>query len=246
MKRALLAATAVLTSSFTPILISPAYADVPPVYDTSGLTPQEVCDAQLRPNNPNSEFQTQPENSSGETLFSTSDPVRDSSPFDQVGTGTPTYDGYGNFDATYHRNGGSPNVWTGADANTKTYPTSDLYYHTTVTNTYGETFDCVVFKDPGGDAHGPDAIYPAGLQSFGNSAVTRTEEVAGPDQIDPNGGPLTDSGSYYDANVLICISPNSTTKAKPGTWTGKHGFSSAQCAAASLIAGGTVPSGNAP
>jgi hypothetical protein len=45
---------------------------------------------------------------------------------------------------------------------------------------------------------------------------------------------------------LICISPNNVTKSKPGTWTGKNGFNAANCPAASIVAGGTVPSDNAP
>lgn len=247
MKTALLAATAIVASSFVAI---PAYAgindDIPltAINDTSGLTAQEVCDAVLRPNDDHSGFQTAPTNEETNVILSETT-IQDTTPFDQQGTGTPTYSGYGNFDTTYHRNGGSPNVWTGADANTVNYETSDLFYHTTVHQTLGSTFDCAVWKDPGGTSHGPDSIYPPGLQSTGNSTVTGTNEFAGDDVVDHNGGPFTTGGDFHDTNVLICISPNNLTKGKPGTWTKKNGFAGS-CETANSIAGGTVPSGNAP
>ena len=247
MKRALLAATAILSSSFVAV---PAYAgindNIPlnPINDTTGLTPQQVCDAVLRPNDDHSGFQTAPTDEEDNVVLS-STLVTDSTPWQQVGTGTPTYSGYGNFDSTYHHNGSSPNVWTGADANTATYPTSDLYFHQHYHQIVGSTFGCAVWKDPGGVGHGPDAIYPPGLQSTGNSTVTGSNDVPADDYIDHSGGPVTTGGSYHDTNVLICISPNNVTKGKPGTWTQKNGFTGS-CSAANTAAGGQVISGNAP
>ncbi len=247
MKRALLAASAVFFTSFAAV---PAYAgpndNIPlnPIIDTTGMTPQQVCEAVLRPNDDHSGFQTAPTNEEDNVVLN-STTTQDSTPFDHVGTGTPTYANYSGFDGSYHRNGGSPNVWTGAQANTETFATSDLYYHTTVHETLGSTFGCAVWKDPGGADHGPDAIYPPGLQSTGNSTVTGTNTYAGDDVIDHNGGSYTSPGSFYDSNVLICISPNNVTKGKPGTWTKKNGFTGS-CETANSIAGGTVPSGNAP
>ena len=246
MKRALLAATAILSSSFMSV---PAYAGpnddipLPSVQDTSGLTPDQVCQAILRPNDPNSQFQTDAINETDNVVLS-STLVTDTTWWQQVPTGTPTYSNYGNFDATYHHNGQSPNVWTGADANTATYPSSDLYYHQHYHQVLGSTFDCEVWKDPGGPGHGPDSIYPAGLQSTGNSTVTGTQDVPTDDYIDHNGPPVTTSGDFHDTNVLICISPNNVTKGKPGTWTQMHGFTG-NCSAANTAAGGQVISGNA-
>jgi hypothetical protein len=208
------------------------------------MTPQEVCEAALRPNDPNSEFLTEPMNEIDNVVLETHNVV-DAEFYDQVGTGTPSYDDYSDFDSSYHRNGGSPNVWTGATASTILYPSSDLLYHTTDVQTLGSTFDCKVWKDPGGPDHGPDEIDPNGLQSYGNSTVTGTNEIPGADYTDHNGGPFSEGTSYYDANVLICISPDSTTKGKPGDWRNMHGFGGS-CSAANTAAGGTVPSGNDP
>jgi hypothetical protein len=247
MKFALLAATAILSSSFVAV---PAYAgpndNIPlnPIADTTGLTPQQVCEAVLRPNDDHSGFQTAPTDlEEGVTLSSTL--VTDSLSYQTLPTGTPTYSNYGNFDTTYHRNGGSPNVWTGADANIATYPSSDVYYHQHYHNVLGSTFGCAVWKDPGGTGHGPDAIYPPGLQSTGNSTVTGSADVGTDDYIDHGGGPVTTGGDFHDTNVLICISPNNVTKGKPGTWTKKNGFGGS-CETANTLAGGVVPSGNAP
>lgn len=247
MKLALLAATAIISTSFAAV---PAYAgpndDIPlnAINDTTGLTAQQVCEAVLRPNDDHSGFQTAPTNESDDVVLSQT-LVTDSTSYQTLPTGTPTYSNYGNFDTTYHRNGSSPNVWTGADANTATYPGSDIYFHQHYHQVTGSTFDCAVWKDPGGTAHGPDSIYPPGLQSTGNSTVTGSADVGTDDYIDHGGGPVTTGGDFHDTNVLICISPNNVTKGKPGTWTNKNGFAGS-CSTANTLAGGTVISGNAP
>lgn len=246
MKTGFLAATAIVFASFMAV---PAYAGIDdniplnPIADTSGMTPQQVCEAVLRPNDDHSGFMTAPTNESDGVVLS-QELVTDTTPYQQIGTGTPTFDDYSNFDTTYHRNGGSPNVWTGADAGTETFPTSDLYFHQHFHQIIGSTFDCAVWKDPGG-VHGPDSIYPPGLQSTGNSTQTGTNDVPTDDYIDHNGGPVTVGGSFHDTNVLICISPDSTTKGKPGAWRNMHGFPGS-CSDANTAAGGTVPSGNDP
>jgi hypothetical protein len=247
MKTGFLAATAIVSTSFMAV---PAYAgpndNIPlnAINDTSGLTPQEVCEAVLRPNDPHSTFQTAPTNEDEDVILS-STLITDDTAWQQLPTGDPTYSNYGNFDGNYHRNGGSPNVWTGADANTATYPSSDLYFHQHYHNVTGSTFDCAVWKDPGGEEHGPGPIYPAGLQSYGNSTVTGEADVPTDDYVSHDGGPVTTGGDFHDTNVLICISPNNVTKGKPGTWTKKNGFTGS-CETANSIAGGIVPSGNAP
>ncbi len=233
-KRAILAATAMVAASFNPVLMTPAWA-IPPVQDTSGLTPQEVCDAQLLPNNPNSEFSTIAENISAGPWEPVGNPVPTDPIGDPYGVGTPTSSNIF-LENSYFRNGGSPNVWAEATA-TLTYPQTGQMYETEVTQRQTTTFDCHVHKDTPG-SH----VEPEGLQSFGNSTI---EEDVGP------GEPvevITDEDFILEGQTiyaLICISPNNATKGKPGTWTKKHGFTG-DCDAASVAAGGPVPSGNAP
>lgn len=228
-------AAAVLAASFNPILVAPAFA-TPPVQDTTGLSPQEVCDAQLKPNDPNSDFQTEPQNAitGSWTTVSTElgDPVGD-----PYGVGTPTYSNVF-LDNSYFRNGGSPNVWALATA-TQTYPQTGQLFETTLHQQRTTTFDCFVWKIVGHDT----LVDPAGLQSSGNSTV-EVQDIAGDNQE-----VVTDDDFVVEGltvHALICISPNNVTKGKPGTWTGKNGFLAANCPAASISAGGTVPSDNAP
>jgi hypothetical protein len=138
---------------------------------------------------------------------------------------------------SYFRNGGSPNVWAMAQARI-TYPQSRQLWSFIQHTSRTITFDCVVQKT--NPAH---TIEPTGLQSVGNSTVESGEMPAPNDYVVTN-DPFVVEGATVTA--LICISPNNVTKGKPGTWTGKHGFLAANCPAASLAAGGTVPSGNAP
>jgi hypothetical protein len=234
-KTAFLAATAIFAAAFNPILITPALA-TPPVQDTSGLSPQEVCDAQLKPNDPNSDFQTEPQNvvaGSWVTVDSDlGDPVGD-----PYGVGTPTYSNVF-LENSYFRNGGSPNVWARATA-TQTFPQTGQLFETVLHQELATSFDCFVWKIVGHDT----VVDPAGLQSVGNSTV-ETQDVPGDNQE-----VVTDDDFVVEGltvNALICISPNNVTKGKPGTWTGKNGFLASNCPAASIAAGGTVPSGNAP
>ncbi|HVL78503.1 MAG TPA: hypothetical protein VM346_04355, partial [Sphingomicrobium sp.] len=145
---------------------------------------------------------------------------------------------------SFYRNGGSPNVWALADAGVTRYPSSDLHYAQEYVQLVGTTFDCEVWKDPGGPGKGPDAIFPPGLQTTGHATVTGSVRSPAPDYIDPNGGPMN-MGGTMGVQTLICISPN-TGGGKPGQWRGMHDFATSGCAAASVAAGGTVPSGNNP
>jgi hypothetical protein len=231
-KRAILAATAMLVTSFQPVVITPAFADV--VVD-----PQQFCEDQLKPNDPNSEFQTDPVDVVAGDWTDDGAPVRDEDVGDPVPTGTPVASSV-IVDGSYFRNGGSPNVWAMAHA-TLTYPNSTQEYTTLQHQTLTTTFGCHVWKYVGPDDH--NLVEPPGLQTTGNS-VTDERDIAGPNGFDTNAGPIT----IYDqlVHALICISPNNVTKGKPGTWTGKNGFLAANCPAASIAAGGTVPSDNAP
>lgn len=226
-----LAAIAALTS--TCLVTTPAMAN-PPMFDTTGLTPQQVCDLQLNPS-VNSGFTTYPENESEGGWVTVSTEIG-AAVGDDYGVGTPTYSNIF-LTSGYFRNGGSPNVWGGATATT-TYPQTGQMHETTLHQEQTITFDCVVEK-----TNPAQTIEPAGLQSTGNTTVEE-QAVPGPNQEQLSENDFVVEGTTVYA--LICISPNNVTKGKPGTWTGKHGFLAADCPAASLAAGGSIPSGNAP
>jgi hypothetical protein len=235
MKHALfLAATAMLVTSFNPILITPAFAN-PPINDTTGLTPQEICDNQLKPNY-NSDFQTEPQNES-EGAWVTVSTEQGDAVGNPYGVGTPTPSD-NVFNGTYIRHGGSPNVWGGASS-TLTYPQTGQLYETLLNQERTTTFDCRVWKIVGSGSE----IDPAGLQSTGNTSVEE-QQIAG-----PNVEVVTDDDFIVygeTTDVLICISPNNSTKGKPGTWTRMHGFT-LSCTDASIAAGTSfIPSHNNP
>jgi hypothetical protein len=235
MKRAFLAATALLATSVSPTFTTPAFAAPPPINDTSGLTPQQVCDEQLTPDE-HSDFTTFPSNeSTGDWVTvgtDLGDPIGD-----PYGVGTPVPSNVFLSDS-YFRNGGSPNVWALAEADL-TYPQTGQMFETVVHQQRTTTFDCTVQKVVGSGS----TIEPDGLQSTGNSTI-ETQDVPGDPQEVITNDPFVVQGATVHA--LICISPNNVTKGKPGTWTGKNGFNAADCPAASIAAGGTVPSDNAP
>lgn len=238
MKRVLLAATAAIAMTVNPILATPAFADDVTPITNSELTPQEVCDLVLNPS-VNSGFLTEPVD---EVV---GDPVNDGPPIqgdavgDPSGYGTPTFSNVilGN---SYFRNGGSPNVWALAQA-TETFPQTQQLFSFTQNQTQTTTFGCRVWKFEG--PNNDILVQPPGLQSTGNSSVEELT-IDLPDQIVITDDDFIIPGETVHA--LICISPNNVTKSKPGTWTGKNGFSAANCPAASVAAGGPVPSDNAP
>jgi hypothetical protein len=238
MKRALLAATAMLVTSFNPVIVTPAFAQADPVVD-----PQQFCEDQLRPNDPNSEFQVEALSVSDSGWVNDGAAYPDPDPStgpagDPEGYGTPSYSTVFLSDS-YFRNGGSPNVWAMATA-TITYPQTRQLWNFLQDQTDTVTFGCHVFKYEGADNH---LVEPPGLQTTGNQTVDHQTISAGMDYVVTN-EPFIIEGATVHA--LICISPNNVTKGKPGTWTGKNGFNAADCPAASIAAGGTVPSDNAP
>ena len=236
--RAVLATTAIIFSSFVPVLNAPALAAPPPINDTTGLTPQEVCELQLKPNDPNSEFQTEPLNESVGDWVTVSTDIGD--PIgDPYGVGTPTFSNVF-LSNSYFRNGGSPNVWALATA-TETFPQTGQLHETEINQERTTTFDCHVWKYVGSPEH-ENLVEPEGLQSTGNSSLEEQTIPGDPQEV------ITEDDFIIEGETvkaLICISPNNVTKGKPGTWTQKHGFTGS-CAAASIAAGGNVPSGNAP
>lgn len=236
--RGILAATAVSITSFAPVMVTPALAV--PIVDTTGMDPQEACEAYLRPNDPNSEFQTAPTDVVPGTPVNVGDPTPVAPLGPEEGYGTPVYSNVF-LTSGYYRNGGSPNVWGGATARA-TYPqTRQLWsFEQDVETT--TTFGCAVWKTVG---NGED-IYPPGLQLTGLSVVDEDTIPAPDDYIISEDDFIVDD---VPVNMLICISPNNVTKGKPGTWTGKNGFPAANCPAASLAAippSGAIPSLNAP
>jgi hypothetical protein len=233
--RSFQAATAVTAVCISSILAAPGYA-LPAIQDTSGLSPQEVCELVLKPNDPNSQFVTFAENESVGDWVTVGSEVGDSIG-DPYGVGTPTYSNIF-LDGSFFRNGGSPNVWGGATA-TQTYPQTGQLFETLLNQERATTFDCVVQKtNPAG------TIEPEGLQSTGNSSL-ETQQVQGENQeVITQDDFIVEGETVY---ALVCISPNNSTKGKPGTWTGKNGFNAANCPAASAAAGTSfIPSGNAP
>lgn len=239
MKRALLAATAILSSSFVPLLAAPAYAEdgddvvLTPVNLEGDYDPQAICEEALRPA-AQSGFQTEPTDIQDSGWVNDGDPVRDQNVGEPVPTGTPTAS-FVIIEGGYHRHGGSPNVWGQGQA-TLTYPNSTQEYSTIQNLIRTVTVGCHVWKVTGGGR----LVEPPGLQTSGNSAVAH-DQTAGPNGFDANNGPIVLTGQTVDA--LICISPGR----KGGLWTGKNGFPADSCKAASQSAGEEfLPSGNTP
>jgi hypothetical protein len=86
-------------------------------------------------------------------------------------------------------------------------------------------------------------VEPPGLQTTGNMIVNHQTIDVGTDYVITD-DPFVVYGQTVD--VLICISPNSSTKSKPGTWKLMHGFTGS-CTTASTAAGTSfIPSHNNP
>jgi hypothetical protein len=227
--RAFLAATAALVTSFQPIVMTPAYADA--IDD-----PQAFCEDQLKPNDPNSEFQTEPVGLIDSGWVDDGPAYPDTPAGDPEGYGTPT-GGVLTFNGTYIRHGGSPNVWGGATTDL-VYPQTRQLFNFKKDQTQTLTFGCHVWKEtPGG------LVEPPGLQTVGNVITNHQTIDAGQDYV------ITDDDFIVPGvtvDVLICISPNNITKSKPGTWRQMHGFTGS-CTAASTAAGTSfIPSHNNP
>jgi hypothetical protein len=225
--RAALAATAMLISSFNSVLVTPAFAVEVPADDA-----QQFCEDQLKPNNPNSDFQTEPVGLIDSGWVDDGPAYPDSPAGDPEGYGTPTPSGVV-FDGTYIRHGGSPNVWGGATS-TLTYPQTRQLFNFKKDQTQTITFGCHVWKEtPGG------LNEPPGLQTVGNVITDHQTIDAGTDYV------ISDDDFVVEGetvDVLICISPGK----KPGAWRQMHGFTGS-CTAASTAAGTSfIPSHNNP
>lgn len=247
MKRALLAATALVSMSFT--AVTPALADdgdditLTPLQltndDGPALTPQELCEEVMRPAAP-SGFQTEPVASSDSGWVDDGGPVKDEKVGDPVGTGNYT-SSLLVLDSGFYRNGGSPNVWGHGHA-TLNYLTSTQEYTAHQHQIQTVTVSCRVWK-----YNGPNhdhLVQPFGLQTTGSTS-TGNQDVPADNIFDTNNGPISVPGQ--EVYALICISPGK----KGGVWTGKNGFNAgvngAACAAASVAAGQSfIPSGNIP
>lgn len=228
--RAILAATAMLVTSFNPVLVTPAFAQDAPVVD-----PQQFCEDQLKPNDPHSDFQTEPVGLLDSGWVDDGPAYPDSPAGEPEGYGTPT-GGVLTFNNTYIRHGGSPNVWGGATTDL-VYPQTRQLFNFKKDQTETVTFGCHVWKEtPGG------LVEPPGLQTVGNVITNHQTIDAGQDYV------ITDDDFIVNGQtvqVLICISPNAGGK-KPGTWRQMHGFTGS-CTAASTAAGTSfIPSGNNP
>jgi hypothetical protein len=231
-------------TAISTILTTPAYAE-PPTIDTTGMSPQAICDAQLKPNDPNSEFQTEPIAISYGPWVDDgpAQPNLDEPQNEPSGYGTPTYSNVISDQGGFFRNGGSPNVWGQATA-TVTYPQTQQQFNFYVDQTRTVTFGCHVWKYVGNEDHTTTLVEPPGLQSTGNTGVEHEEDVFVGVQNYITDDDFVITGATV--NTLICISPNNTTKGKPGTWTQKHDFTGS-CSEASEAAGTTfIPSNNAP
>jgi len=227
----------------TTVLATPSFAVPPPTQGEPGETPQEICDRLLQPNNPNSKFQTVPSNIGEPTEVPGSQVITSQILVSVTPVGDPVYSEFSGYD-NFHRNGGSPNVWASATADSVVYPDGslelyDILYDVDVATPFG----CDVFKVNPND----NEVDPAGLESTGHTAIETLTDVAGQLEVAVPGPYIPpDSGSTFIENLLVCISPDATTRGKPGDWRGMHGFAAADCPAASIAAGGTVPSENNP
>jgi len=234
-----LAACAALLS--TSLISSPALARHPgktPIVDST-LTAQQICDLQLRPADP-SEFSTFPMNEREGNWERTGrsqlgNPVVPEQRR-RVGGGSS-----GNVQVTNdpYRNGGSPNIWVRASADV-TYNMEKLY-ETNFEVSRTTLFDCDVTKIVGQG----NLVDPHGLESYNNGTVELDWQVGGAaDRVWRPDGQETDYGQTV--YVLACISPNNTTKGKPGEWRGKHDFTVADCERFATMNLGPVPSYNSP
>ncbi len=244
------AALAALLSCSVLASVTPAFAtNISPVQGATG-TPQQVCEDLLRPAAP-SGFTTTAINVVAGDWVNVGAAVDLGAFGPIVGIGTPTA-GPIQFDISKsYRNGGSPNVW-GVGRSTLTYQEgSRQQHHFKQAQSRTTSFDCRVTKNPadgpndpaGQEPQGPEVIMPPGLQTTGNTTVETRDFLY--DEWVVNSSPYTIPGDVQ-VSTLICISPNNTTKGKPGDWVQKHGFTGS-CTEASRIAGTNfIPSHNNP
>jgi len=203
MKTKLLVATALVVFSFSPALVTPAFAITP----EAQAELQSVCEAALNPDDA-AEFNTEPTGVSEVTgaEFLQSSVVLSSTPGGVLLSQTSVYAG----DSTRHRHGGSPNIFGGFTV-TSVYSGGSSETLNTYAQTTTYTFGCRVWKDtPGGTIEPNGLQIPVGLSSD-ETLVTRTETVT---VNNPNTTEVT------SGDGVICISPNKN----PGVWRNQNGY----------------------
>ena len=204
MKTKLLAATALVVSSFTPVFVTPALAITP----EAEAALNQVCIDILNPNDPNSEFQTEAVGTTevtGDEFLQNSE-VLSSTPGGVLISQTSVYN-----PNSQHRHGGSPNIFGGFTV-TSVYTGGSSSTLNTYAQTTTYTFGCRVWKDLGNG----NTIEPNGLQTpYGlieeDTVVTRQETV---DVNNP------DTTVVTAGDGVICISPTKN----PGTWRKQNGY----------------------
>src|ERR1044072_1124641 len=206
MKTRVLAATALVISSFSPVLVTPASAVTP----EAQADLQTACEDLLRPNDPNSEYQTEPTGVTEVTgaEFLSNSQVLSSTPGGVLLSQPSVYNAN-----PQHRHGGSPNIFGGFTV-TSVYTggSSETLNTYSATTTY--TYGCRVWKTVGTD--NDHVVQPPGPQydygeTLDETLVTRTETVT---VNNPNTTAIT------AGDGVICISPTKN----PGTWRNQNGY----------------------
>ena len=204
MKTRFLTATALVISSFAPALTTPALAVTP----EAQADLQAHCEDLLRPNDPNSEFQTEPTGVTEATgaEFLSDSQVISSTPGGVLLSQSSVYNAN-----SQHRHGGSPNIFGGFTV-TSVYTGGSSETLNTYSQTTTYTFGCRVWKEVGNG----NIIEPPGLQidygqTLDETLVTRTETVT---VNNPNVTEVT------AGDGVICISPTKN----PGTWRKQNGY----------------------
>jgi hypothetical protein len=149
-----------------------------------------------------------------------------------------------------YRNGSSPNLHGMGVSTSAQFDDSSYDFFPGYTRTDTTTFGCRVFKvnkkgkviePPGLQVPGPGRQEPfvdEDISEFFDLQDRRTS---------PTGGGILPVTTPVPTEMVVCISPNSTTKGKAGSWVVKNGalVSTTDCANRSNALGG-VTSNNAP
>jgi hypothetical protein len=206
---------------------SPAFAVIDPTFGGTYPDLDAECDLLLNPGE-NSGFTTfalvHPSDS-GTSVLVTTETV-DTGVISTVGVGTPTTTGTAWLGA--HVNGQSPNIWATGGL-TVTYSAKKVTYSTQTTTTTTVTAKCHVHKPTEGTTQDDDPLHPGYkiappghnndyVDSVTTSVTTGTREeiIEGP-WVDPD-------ATTFQKNILICISPGTSTGPKGGTWRTSHGY----------------------
>jgi hypothetical protein len=201
MKKLVIAALAATSLS---VPAAPAFAVTP----EAQADLQSACEDLLKPNDPNSDFQTEPTGVTEVTgsEFLSNSQVLSSTPGGVLLSQSSVYNAN-----SQHRHGGSPNIFGGFTI-TSVYTGGSSETQNTYSATTTYTFGCRVWKEVGNG----NTIEPPGLQidygqTLDETLVTRTETVT---VNNPNTTVVT------AGDGVICISPNKN----PGTWRNQNGY----------------------